>query len=493
MTIRVCFLWLVIAMACPAAQIVAWKVPVSSFPTFGIGIPESPRLERPPEASAFFSEGDELKDVTPATKPQEGKPPFNVLSGTNPPLEWAVWNATTGMLVTKSDWGGAWQLHELLGIAELPRQCRHLAEVFEVPPDGSPLAGTAKASATLSWISKHGLTAKAEIRGETGWIKIEGSSTLDEATPIITTDLKLNCSLGDLPSLNLQILFGTSSGESVWTARDFDGTRGMDVRITSVVELADGTPFSEAVWIQNGKEKLPLSANYRELIQETTAEGRSLMTLNFEPKAFFTSADPSEGNPVPADPFAETGEEKLDLTALNFPLSQAPPEIQRWIQGPIWDLRKHPWVNFLHLDETDFIGYSLLQQRVFAISRDRNLTGEMISLFGSCYNLPSRVIATFDGQGQTRIVSSSGRLAHLDRKDPSGKIIRVLDLEPTIGDSVLDVRIDFRDGPEDKTLRAVQTRTSANAGRPLEILSGSAGGKDVLPFRLTAEIVTTQP
>jgi hypothetical protein len=67
---RALVLWLLVTTVCPAAEIVAWKVPLSRYLTSGLDSEGVVRCKAAPEPSPFFKEGDELWDLKQAPAPE---------------------------------------------------------------------------------------------------------------------------------------------------------------------------------------------------------------------------------------------------------------------------------------------------------------------------------------------------------------------------------------------------------------------------------------
>ena len=239
------FLWLLMSVICTAAEIVAWKVPLNYFAWNGLETKGIVRCEAAPEASPFFKEGDELwalKDVS-----------VNRRIETAPSLEWAIWNASSRTLVTKSDWNGIWHLHRQLRMDRLPKRCRLILEVFDVPSDGSPLSDTISPLAVLSWVVRPGMKFEASHQLEDKAIVANGSSVIGENSDLVELVLKTSCVLPNQPRLDLATSITLRSGDPMWIARDYDGNKGLDLRLTGSIELVDGTPSSEAIRIQKGQ------------------------------------------------------------------------------------------------------------------------------------------------------------------------------------------------------------------------------------------------
>ena len=117
------------ALVCPEAEIVSWKIPLSCFVGAGLQANGIVRCKTAPEPSPFFKEGDALWDLKGI--------PAETRKETSPPLDWVIWNASSGRLVVKADWLGIWQLLGRLRTDQQPKQCRLTVEVLEVPADGS--------------------------------------------------------------------------------------------------------------------------------------------------------------------------------------------------------------------------------------------------------------------------------------------------------------------------------------------------------------------
>ena len=74
--------------AAHAAEIAAWKVDLHDLKGHGADIDRLEVLKSPPEKTVFFKEGDQLRGFS--------KEQIKQHLPTEPALEWAVWNETTG-------------------------------------------------------------------------------------------------------------------------------------------------------------------------------------------------------------------------------------------------------------------------------------------------------------------------------------------------------------------------------------------------------------
>jgi len=91
-------LGLLLSMACSAAEIVAWKVPLSRLGGIALATEGVVRCKAVPEASPFFKEGDEIWDLMGV-----GTEKYLQKKMT---LDWIVWNASSGRVIAKAKWDG---------------------------------------------------------------------------------------------------------------------------------------------------------------------------------------------------------------------------------------------------------------------------------------------------------------------------------------------------------------------------------------------------
>ena len=487
-------LWLLMAFACEAAEIVSWKVPLSRY-AWGREAEKKVRLKSAPEPSPFFNDGDELWDLKniPATQDPAETDPLpaeDVRLKTDPPLDWVVWNARSGRLVVKGDWNAIWQLHYQLQIDQLPRQCRITTEVFEVPADGAPPTEKAVPAAFLSSVSRPGQEVEAVRQQEGKMIHMKGTADIRDDSRFMDLKLELSCALPGQPGISLKTAFTCQPGKPLWVARDFDGNKGLDLRVSAAIELIDGTPADEIFLTQQGDVATPLIVDRAEMKRHRIGDKDWLAALWMEPQSILDMITPESSENRSTDPFSEPP--PRDVSERPLPAGVPVPEILKpWFSHPVLDLREFMKSSgVVDADFTGFAGYDLLSRRIFLFSNDGLELDKFEQLFsGGCNLSPRRVVVTLDGNGQSRLVTRSGVLSRLVRQGGDSKIIRSVEIEPTVGsDDLIDIRLEAVDNTKATPGELLKSAVLLRSGEPLAVFVGSAPDGKESSLRIKAEI-----
>jgi hypothetical protein len=468
-------------LSCQAAEIVAWKVPLSRFSQErGLDAIGIVRCKAAPEASPFFKEGDLLWDLKGI--------PVDQRIETEPPLEWVVWNESSGRLVTKADWNGIWQLNQRLGMDRLPQQCRLTAEVFEVPADGSPFSEKSVPLMVLSWLSRSDQEGEALQQQDGRMIRAKGTATIGDIDSLVDMRIEVSVALPDQPGLEFNTGITTTSGTPLWVARDFNGTNGLDLRISACIELMDGTPLSQAYMIQKGNATTPIEVDRRNMQKHRIEDKGWLITDWIDLRFLAAMASPN----TPADPFAEPDPEEVPKPH-PFKEVMVPEILRPWFDRPVWDLRELTRIQGLEVkDGADFVGYDPLTQRIFIFSNSQLLLDRFKQLYYiSCCGRSTLLVATFDGNGQSRLVTRSGQRSCLKRTLAGDKEIRLLEIEPTVGEmnELIDMRLCYRDESGTQQKQSINTAVTLSTGRALELISGGAGDAKKTSLSVKAEVI----
>lgn len=486
----------------PAAEIVAWKVPLSRFVGRGLDEKGIVRCKSAPEASPFFKEGDELWDLKGVlldggSLPDSENAFVDVLAITTPPLEWAIWNASLGRLVTKSEWSGIWQLNQRLGMNKLPTQCRITAEVFEVRADGSLLPTNTVPAAVLSCVARSRRDFETSRQNEAGEIRVQGQASIGEGTSFVDMVVEVDCALRNQRRMIFKTGITLRSDTPLWVARDFDGEKGLDVRISCSIELVDGTPARDAVLIQKADIAAPVVVDRKEMERHRVGDKGWLAIQWMDPRELLAF---DTGNVLPdaasADPFSEKDPKNIrELVRLS---EVRPPDVLKtWFERPVWDLRDLMKKSGVDSEgDTDFTGYDPSAQRVFRFSNDEGGLDKFEELLSPGCNLPPRMVAvTFEGKGLTKMVTRSGRQSRLERSGDEREMSRSFQIEPTIGESadMVEVHLDYRDESHEKQKRSVKTAVTSAVGPYLEVATGSPEGGSKTSLRMKTEIIGTDP
>ncbi len=467
------------SLPCFAAEIVAWKVPLSSYTYRDKESPGVVRLKSAPEASPFFKEGDELWDLKEIA----------IVNGSkiDPPLEWAVWNASTERLVTKADWRSIWHLHQELRIDQMPKQCRITTDFFEVPADIAGPSGKSIPVSSLTFVSRSGRDFKTSRKVDSSEITMDGNVTAGES--VVDLQLAASCTVRDLPRLDFNCGLTLKSRVPVWVARDFDGTTGLDCRVSGRVELIDGTPPDECVLIQKGTAAEPLVPEHTELTRQRIGEKGCLLIQGMDP-SILSELSASGSEPAKEfDPFTMPPEAIQDTLKLKEVM--APENLRAWLPRPVWDTREIIKKAGIAMNDADFAGYDPLMQKMFFYTDDETRMDMFEALLmPGCILQTKHVVVSVEGIGQSRLVTRSGLKSSLTRS-LSGKDSRSMEIEPTIGEEndLVDLRLVYLDEPDPKHKQAITTALTLHAGKFAEIMGGSGNGAVTKPLRVKAEIL----
>jgi len=490
---------LLTALACPAAEIVAWRVPVESFLNRPLPKEEMTRLSSPPEKSPFFREGDELWDLKRLPVEMTARPKGTAFEPgyiddlergrleTAPPLEWVVWNATTSRLITKSEWNGVSQLHLRFAPDRQPTLCKFTVDLFEVPPDGSPPKPDSIPAQTLTWLTKPGITSAALVREDSGMISCKAEPTVGPGSRSILLNLQAKCALKDQLPMDLEARFIIQSGDATWVARDFMNGKGMDLRLQATLVLLDGTPVDESMLIQRENNVSPLAFDSIGVSVSQVRDGRWLATCEQTSEYLMDIFTPQVPLAEQEESTSGSSPEKNTI----FPTAFMAGRLGAWFTDPVWNMSGEFNKMGLNLSETDLAGYAPLERRVFLLSDKSEEIDKFGSIWGGGCHLPHQRIAVSTGNPpQSRIICNAGTKASLRRLASDGKVIRHVEFEPTIGNSGNQVDLDMyiRNGPEEMPDLEVRTSTTLDIGHPQLLFS--AAGENRLPISVEAEMIS---
>ena len=318
-------------------------------------------------------------------------------------------------------------------------------------------------------------------------IRMKGTADIGDDNRFVYLQLELSCAIPGHHGMDLKTVLTFQPGKPLWVARDFDRNKGLDLRVSTTIELTDGTPVAEVFLIQQGDTAMPIVVNRREMKRHRVGDKGWLAAQWMDPQ-FLSDMEPSGGA---ADPFAEPPPKDR----AGKPVSAAvpvPEALKPWFNRPVLDLRelmKNSGV--VEADFTGFVGYEPLAQRIFLFSNDKMELDKFEQLVSGGCNLSPRLVAvTSDGNGQTRLVTRSGMPSRLVRQGGDGKIIRSLEIEPTIGESynLIEVRFDAVDNTKATPGQRLKSTIILRSGEPLAVLVGSAPDGKESSLRIKAEI-----
>lgn len=468
-----------------AGEIVGWNVPLYRFAEHGRWAEGVVRCEAAPEASPFFNEEDELWDLKGIS--------LDLRKETSPPLEWMIWNASTGRLVVKGEQESIWQLGHRLQPLEQPKQCRLTIEVLEVPADGRPLADQQKATAGLSWITRSDVEFEVSRESEGRVIRAQGKVRMAEDSLLADVEIAIDCSVESQAEMKFNSSFPMMSGNPIWLARDFDGKEGLDLRISSSFELLDGTPVSDIMRIQHGNQTKSIKLDRHEF-KKYKIGGKSSLAIQFFAPDDLMRLSPSPGfsdDPFSEpDPFSESPSKQIG-EKLGLPEVAPPKNVRSWFDGPVLDIGTiiRP-MGIMSDDTSAFVGYDPLTQAIFLLSDEPDEVNKFEQIFATiCHLRPKIITATFDGDGQTRLVSRSGVRCSLERAVDEHHLIRSVVIEPVIEiDGTISMRIDYSDESVEGQKQFLKSSLKLNAGIASVLLDEVPNGGESASLRIKTDI-----
>lgn len=426
-----------------AGEIVSWKLPLSRIPDLTLQAPGVARCQAIPEPSVFFREGDELWDLS---KAMPRRPPEESGSGedrplqTKAPLDWIVWNASSGRIVAKANWSGLWQLHQQLDAAHLPVQCRIQVDSYPMPADGTPPADAAPPAASLSVIARSGGEFEAATKTGEISLRFKGKADLSATRGIVELATEIFLDPWNQPRVEIKTGVAVRAGEPVSLARESDGTTGWDIRVSAQIETPDGTPFSEMVQIEKDTKAKTLVMN-TDPIKERQGDGWLLIAWLPQGNREFIDAHGFTNDAIPAEPSGLAPYQEV-----------TPPEsINRWISHPILNARN--WFEakgILSFTGSDFVGYDPLQQRVFSLTTNELAADLMEQLLNGGCRLPLQNVAmSLEGQGGLRLLGRPEQGMEFRRIGVNGEKIHSVSVQPVVDAAASTIRLsDLKQSPE---------------------------------------------
>ena len=440
-----------------AAETVAWKCPLTTYAPRGFESDGIARIDTPPEPSAFFDPGDEIWDLSAIERHFRGP--------LKPSPEWIVWNATSKRIIAKAHLNTIYQLDLEIGKENIPSQCRVTAELFSVSADGFPLSNDAIPEHSVSWVTRSGRKSECESTTEEGSIRVNAE--------VVSSDLyadgrfQITCSLPNQKAVEISTSLTFTDAVPLWVARSFDGTKGVDLRITTRHILSDGSSYSAAVLHLVDGEAVPVPRQTHDPQIHKLPSGGMIYIVPFSVKEMGSFLGNSVDDIHEVDPFADTDpaplKERLGLEEIAVPENLTP-----WFPGNALDLTGFVEGWGIPLDKSSgFAGYDPLTQRIFVFTKSKSDLDivEQIFVFG-CDSHPKVIATSINGSGMIRLLARSGIRASLQNST------RSFTIEPVIGDSdeLIDSHITMKDEPAPKLSFSFETSMTLRAGVPLEFL-----------------------
>ncbi len=460
MSLRTLALLCLATFSANAADVVAWKTPLETLASDGKETPGLSRCE-PPEPSPFFSPDDELWDLR-AVSPEE--------------VDWLVWNATTGRVVAKAGAEQMWRIHHRIGYDKPPLQCRLRFRLLAAPADGGEPAPDAEALAEVSLVTRSG----GEFSGTQGsagnFISASGTANWHHQDLLPALKLTLTGHAGPQRPLEIETRILLQPETTLWLARDFDGTRGLDFTATATLQLPDGSPARNAVERAVGGKAMPVVPAEVPRQRHDLPEGGVLSIYPFGLGALRIHAG-DETDPT-FDPLAATESDASKILS-NFKAVEPPAEIRRWVDHPLLDIRG---VFDRPEAKADFAGFDPLTGALVLIPPDVGTADRLLAMTGP--ESPALVVTEFTGGNgsQSRLVTRSATRARLSHgPDKPDSRHRTFTIEPVLGvpTSLVDLRLDYHEDSGTGATSSFQGSLTLAAGTPLEVIAPTTGSGDV--------------
>ena len=457
-----------------AAEVVSWKAPVDDLAPEPFLAPGVIQLQYPPEESVFFQSGDELWDIRPLFAESD--------SAERMRIEWIIWNARSGRVTAKGEMTDLWKIHQRLRGQEQSTHTRLTLKLFDVSPDKAPPTDSTPPAATVSWLTD---SDEFEVSDSTTdyLLGAKGTALMDESGAVTSVKITTNSRLANSALLTVDTAFDLDTGGSQWFARDVQNGNGMDLVLSSEAELIDGTPVNQITLIQSGTDAVnvhgELPSNRFQL-----PDGRWVHAAAFPLNLFSNLIETKPAGIGIDNPFAATSEGASewrpvgDLLKKQFPklATIAPPaELRATIPYDLLDFR--PWLQQHSpsaIEESSFIAYDPLAERVIAISSDQTDGMDEFDRYFSTLDQAKtpQIVVSLEGGGECRLLGISGLSSSITRTQANDIRTRFLELSPTFGlENPIELGLEYDSGKteSDQILR-IKTKLHLQPERPIQVL-----------------------
>lgn len=385
---------LLMPLACPAAEIVAWKVPLSRYIGEGLQAEGVVRCAAQPEASPFFKDGDQLWDLKGAKPHMQGNQELS--------LEWIVWDATSERLVAKGSWTDICAIHEILRTDNIPVSLNLKLELHQVTADGEALSDSSKPVSEMSIRVRSGQNYTASWSGNGNSITADIAATLDESDQVADIQVSLSAEVPEQPRLKVDTEFTLTNDTSLWVARDFDGKVGLDLKATCRMESINGVPILERVTLQTAKGTRSLMSRKarpnadRTLVEQGGWKFRCKLTpaLLMEYLSQVTEDGDSDTSAAPAVPKAHVTLPRV---------ASVKPPLALWTEVDHDLLDASGWLRKMLPKNTDYVGsfagYDPIEGILYFYSPKQEPADDVASIFAILDSRGERsgMVATLDG------------------------------------------------------------------------------------------------
>jgi hypothetical protein len=220
------------------------------------------------------------------------------------------------------------------------------------------------------------------------------------------------------PHLSVTTSFHCNHGKPCWIARDFDGTRGLDISATARALWFDGTPLAEWIMIERQDKTVPLQDTRHHLPLD---EIHPLRNGQWLLKSYWGYLMEAQKLQKPAEdaqnPFEDSAPEPLPF----FKSIARPEALKPWVDHELLDaLPALIAVGVDHGIPNDgtllFAGGDPFAGWLYTIASERH-TAEMVRdmMAGLTRDFPSQLSVILQDQGERRLLMLDGHNASLTR------------------------------------------------------------------------------
>ena len=461
------------------AETFAWKAPLTNLTNEGLETPGINRLERPPEESVFFSDGDVIWDLKAILSDE--------IKETNATPKWIVWNETTERIVASGSLRSVLTIQRFLRIDQLPTHVEFRIDIFRITSDKSPPDFSKNPNTSISAVCRSGqrfTTSKNEAEAK---VTLDFEATYLKSDLAIDTKYMINAELPDTPALQITSYANLQNNTPTWVARSFGRDKGSDVTITAEILLPDGTPFCEAALRQDAGKSLPVKTTHREW-KTIKVEPNGWLASTWVPLDTFIEMLGDHEKNEDENPFAETAQPTRHISA-SLEENNAPEIVSSHIVGKIWDTSDYLKRSGIRLSGEDFSGYDPITERFFLYSTNPKELNKFNALTGwVCGGSRTNIAIMLSGLQNTRLLGRAGRKASLKSFDTASEKSHFLEIEPTIGDNdtYVDLRLLYEEKSGEKITQSLNTATTLIAGKPQTAFKSTSD-----ELNLKAEIIRT--
>lgn len=458
------FLLLLLTGISRASVTAAWKISIEQLAPGHEISSDVRKLERPPGESAFFQPGDELWDLSRVMDIRLGRGAEifdpGVISPSGEKMvnwtgDWAVWNARSGMAIVRGSWNDIYLGEKVFGVEA---RATILRTSFEL------LNGEGVKIRSISIVSRSGEKAAADIGGMSAEVHVTAARK-----GVYWFQFGLSWPTGHEDGRwEVDSAINWLEGKKVRIARHGQGKDAWELFGVVSREFPDGTPVENSRWIEN--EKGIEAMQHLDSYDKTVKVGDELRLRWY---------------PVTADFLKRMGgEEKTSLTKD----IEAPASLREWVRGGGFkDALSLLLQNGVEMGMPgSFAGYdprtSLLV--IVAGEMDQDLC-EQITFSEGCFMSRPVMIESNLESGNWALACESGTKGRIART-LNGNEDLALKVEPSWGQSVLELRytLDAGEGAGEK--RSFESSTALNPGIPQKIGSYSLPGHETIDVTITA-------